>query len=190
MLHGFVPRPRLEFYGTAIELTDEVLVLVELQPVKEITSHTITLTPRVATRAILAAEVLVEATTSHANCVGKTFDKEPVLTLVIVAATTFRGKLIGMGKLVIEDAASLVVEAQSIVSSKAAFNPICAVTDTNIITASVLLADAVVVLNGINDALQARYIRVFRSPIKGLQNTQGILLNVRSRIRDDVVVNL
>ena len=94
-----------------------------------------------------------------------------------------------MCELVIEDTAGLVIEAKRVVSGEATLNPVRRVADADIVAAAVLLADAVVVLDGIYDAFQARHIRVFRSPIEGLQNAECILLNVGSGIGDDVVVN-
>ena len=189
MLHSFVPRPGLQFDSRAVELADEVLVLVQGEPVKEVARHAIAFAPAVAARTVLAFEVLVEASACYAHGIGQSLDEEPVLALAVVLAAAFRRELVGVGQLVVEDAACLIVEAEGIASGKAAFYPVCAVADAYVVAAAVLLADSVIVLYGVDDAFQARHVGVLGSPIECLQHAQRVLLNVGSGVGDNVVVD-
>ena len=68
----------------------------------------------------------------------------------------------------IKNAACFIVKTKCVVACETTFNPVGAVTDAYVVAVAILFAYAIIVFNGINDAFEFGYIRIFWTPIKCL----------------------
>ena len=103
MLHGAVERPRHNLQNAAVELAEELGVLVVAQPYEEVSRSAVTVHIVAAAGTSVGAEAAVGNT--HGIC--HTLDKGPERTVGAVGADTLRLKLVGVRKLVQQHAARL-----------------------------------------------------------------------------------
>ena len=178
VLHGSVPRPRVELCGRSVELAYEVLVLVQLKPVEEVACHPVALAPRVALGPVLAGKVLLEASACQAHGIRHALDEAPVLAPVAVRAASLGFQLVGVGQLVVQYAARLIVEAHGVFVGKALLNPSRGVADTHVVASSVFPAYPVLVHQAVEYAVNVWDVFVLRAEIQCLQHPAGILLYV------------
>ena len=185
MLHGAVERPRHNLQSAAVELAQEVGVLVVAQPHEEIARRA------VAVHVVAAAGTSVgaEAAVGHAHGVGHTLDEGPEGAVRTVGAYALRLKLVGVRKLVQQHAARLEHKARRVtLLAVGALDVARAVEDRDVAVRPSLGRDAVDVLQRVVYAAHRRDA-VLRRVVQRRQHGTCLLADIGLGVGDYVAVD-
>ena len=186
MLHGAVERPRHNLQSTAVELAQEVGVLVVAQPYEEVSRSAVTVHIVAAAGTSVGAEAAVGNT--HGIC--HTLDKGPERTVGAVGADTLRLKLVGMRKLMQEHAPRLEHQPRRVtLLAVGALDVARAVEDRDVAVRPSLGRDAVDVLQRVVYAAHDGDIILGRV-VECRQHRARLLADIALGVGDDVAVDL